>query len=265
MKLTHIIYIISLFVLASCSTTAIVSNHWANYVNSNSEVKNLISSTNNTLDLQDFKLIEIKENFLNKDSVVIVTKTGKTYKGVVSKSDFDGYFIRIMNNREIYVSNVEIKAIQFIKSAIVTNTNSLAENPRSNSVLSKDKIPTEKADEESASNNYLENDVWDNTNSDFEISKTDISRTAVQTEETIRKKVQEPFSTASLIALILSPFTFGLGFLPAFIFSVISLSRIRNNPEKYKGRRLARIVFGICLAVSLIFILLIALIIALLV
>jgi len=85
-----------------------------------------------------------------------------------------------------------------------------------------------------------------------------------QTKEKSRKKIQEPFSVASLIALILSPFTFGLSFLLSFIFSVVSLSRIRNNPEKYKGRTLARIIFSICLAVSLIFVILIALIIALL-
>jgi len=85
-----------------------------------------------------------------------------------------------------------------------------------------------------------------------------------QAKEISRKKIQEPFSIASLVALILSPFTFGIGFLLSFIFSLVSISRIRNNPEKYKGRTLARIIFSICLAVSLIFVLLIALLIALL-
>ena len=35
--------------------------------------------------------------------------------GLVTKSDFDGYFIKIQNNREIYISNIEIKTINFIK------------------------------------------------------------------------------------------------------------------------------------------------------
>ena len=251
MKLTHIIYIISLFVLASCSTTAIVSNHWANYVNSNSEVTNLISSTNNTLDLQDFKLIEIKENFLNKDSVVIVTKTGKTYKGVVSKSDFDGYFIRIMNNREIYVSNVEIKAIQFIKSPIVTNIQSLSENPRSNSVLSKDKIPIEKADEEAVNNNSLENDVWDNTNSEFEISKSENS--PLSPPKNISNKEYAPFSFLSLIFTMLG-FLTGFTFILGLVFGAISLSRIKANPEKYKGKRMVKFSFFLSLGFVLFFI-----------
>jgi hypothetical protein len=41
------------------------------------------------------------------------------------------------------------------------------------------------------------------------------------------------------------------------------MSRIRNNSEKYKGRTLARILFGICLAVSLIVIFAVALLLAL--
>ena len=123
--------------------------------------------------------------------------------------------------------------------------------------ISKEKVA------EPTNNNSLENDVWDNTNSEFEISNSDTPQPVLQSEEISRKKIQEPFSIASLIALILSPFTLGLGFLFSFIFSVVSLSRIRNNPEKYKGRTLARIIFGICLAVSLIFVFLIALLIAL--
>ena len=262
MKLIHLVYIISFFVLASCSSTAIVSNHWVNYLNSNSENSPLTSSANNTLLKTSFKLIDSKEFHPKKDSIVIVTKTGKIYKGIVSKSDFDGYFIKIKNNREIYVSNLEIKSIQFFKNPTVTNTQSLATEPGPDSAVIKNKISEEKV-AEPTNNNSLENDVWDNTNSEFEISNSDTPQPVFQSEEISRKKNQEPFSIASLIALILSPFTLGLGFLFSFIFSVVSLSRIRNNPEKYKGRTLARIIFGICLAVSLIFVFLIALLIAL--
>lgn len=262
MRLTHVIYIISLFVLLSCSSTAIVSNHWAKYVNYNSEITNLISSLNNTPVNNPIRLIEIEENAPNKDSIVIVAKTGKIYKGIVSKSDFDGYFIKIENNREIYISNLEIKSVQFIKNLTTTIAQSLATEPGPDSAVIKNKISDEKV-AEPTNNNSLENDVWDNTNSEFEISNSNSPQSVLQSEKLSRKKVQEPFSKASLVALILSPFTFGIGFLLSFIFSAVSLSRIRNNPEKYKGKTLARIVFGICLAVSLIFVLLIALLIAL--
>ena len=265
MKLSHVVYIFLLFVLASCSNSAIVSHHWAKYVNSNPEITNLSSSLNNKPVGQLFRLIELEENVPNKDSIVIVTKTGKTYKGIVSKSDYDGYFVKIENNREIYISNLEIKSIEFIKNPTVTNTQSLAIDLTLDTAIIKTTISSEKVAEPS-NDNSLENDVWDNTNSEFEISNSNPNppQAVFQAEEISRKKVQEPFSIASLVALILSPFTFGLGFLLSFIFSVVSLSRIRNNPEKYKGRTLARFVFGICLAVSLVFVFLIALLIALL-
>ena len=262
MKLTSLVYLILLSILASCSNTAIVSNHWAKYVNSNSEITNLISSLNNTPVNHPIRLIEIEENAPNKDSIVIVAKTGKIYKGIVSKSDFDGYFIKIENNREIYISNLEIKSVQFIKNLTSKIAQSLATEPGPDSAVIKNKISQEKV-AEPTNNNSLENDVWDNTNSEFEISNSNSPQSLLQSEKLSRKKVQEPFSKASLVALILSPFTFGIGFLLSFIFSAVSLSRIRNNPEKYKGKTLARIVFGICLAVSLIFVLLVALLIAL--
>ena len=260
MKLTHLVYIISLFILVSCSSTATVSNHWTKYVNSNPEITFLSSSLNKKPVNLPIRVIEIEENATNKDSIVIVTKTGITYKGTVSKSEYDGYFIKVENNREIYISNIEIKSVQFIKNPRAINTQSLSIKKRPDSLVVKNKISPEKVAEPSNSNS-LENDVWDNTNSEFEISNS--PQTVLQSEKLSRKKVQEPFSKASLVALILSPFTFGIGFLLSFIFSAVSLSRIRNNPEKYKGKTLARIVFGICLAVTLISFLLIALLIAL--
>ena len=262
MKLIRLVYIILLFILASCSTSAIVSNHWAKYVNSNPEITNLSSSLNNKA-VHPIRLIEFEDSFPNKDSIIIVTKTGKTYKGIVSKSDYDGYFIKVEKNREIYIGNFEIKSIQFIKNPNPINDQTLAIDPTADTAILKPTISKEKVTE-STNKSSLEIDVWDNTNSEFEVSNSDAPKIVSQNKEKSRKKIQEPFSVASLIALILSPFTFGLSFLLSFIFSVVSLSRIRNNPEKYKGRILARIIFSICLAVSLIFIFLIALLLALL-
>jgi hypothetical protein len=262
MKLPRLVYIILLFILASCSNTAIVSNHWAKYVNSNPEITNLSSSLNNKA-VHPIRLIEFEDNFPNKDSIIIVTKTGKTYKGIVSKSDYDGYFIKVEKNREIYIGNFEIKSIQFIKNPAQVNVQTLAIDPTADTAILKSTISKEKVTE-STNKNSSENDVWNNTNSEFEVSNSDALKLVSQNKEKSGKKIQEPFSIASLIALILSPFTFGLSFLFSFIFSGVSLSRISNNPEKYKGKILAKIVFGICLAVSLIFLILVALLISLL-
>jgi hypothetical protein len=261
MKLTHVVYIISLFVLASCSNTAIISNHWAKYVNSIPEISNLSSSLNHKPVNRPIRLIEIEENSPNKDSIVIVTKTGKTYKGIVSKSDYDGYFIKVEKNREIYISNLEIKSIQFIKNPTLSNAQFSPIDPSNDSAII-NKMLTEKV-VKPIDNSSIENDAWDNTNSEFEISNSENAKSVFKSEQISRKKVQEPFSVASLIALILSPFTPGLGFLLALIFSIKSMSRFRKNPEKYKGKMLARIVFGICLAASLIVISAVAIFLAL--
>ena len=85
MKLTHLVYIISLFILVSCSSTATVSNHWTKYVNSNPEITFLSSSLNKKPVNLPIRVIEIEENAPNKDSLVIVTNTGVNYKETVSK------------------------------------------------------------------------------------------------------------------------------------------------------------------------------------
>ncbi|MDG1690392.1 MAG: DUF4190 domain-containing protein [Flavobacteriales bacterium] len=244
MKLSRLVYIISLFVLASCSNTAIVSHHWAKYVNSNLEITNLSSSLNNKPFIQPIRL---EENVPNKDSIIIVTKTGKTCKGIVSKSDYDGYFIKIENNREIYISNLEIKSIQFIKNPPVINTQYLPTDPNPDTAIIKTTISTEKVAEPS-NNNSLENDVWDNANSEFEISNSNSPQHVFQAEEISSKKVQEPLSILSFIFTLLG-FITGVGFLLGMIFGAISLSKIKKNPEKFKGKGIAKFSFILSTAV----------------
>ena len=262
MKLPHVVYIFLLFVLTSCSNSAIVSHHWAKYVNSNPEITNLSSSLNNKPVGQLIRLIELEENAPNKDSIVIVTKTGKTYKGIVSKSDYDGYFVKIENNREIYISNLEIKSIQFIKNPTVTNAQSLAIVPRPDTAIIKTTIPKEKVAEPS-NNNSLENDVWDNTNSEFEISNSDTPKAELQSEESSTKKVQEPLSILSFIFTLLG-FITGIGFLLGMIFGAISLSNIKKNPEKFKGKVIAKVSFVLSTIVVVAFLVLLLLIVAIL-
>ena len=246
MKSTRVVYIILLFIIASCSNSAIVSNHWAKYVNSNPENTNLSSSLNKK-PVNAIRLIEFEDNFPNKDSIIIVTKTGKTYKGIVSKSDYDGYFIKLEKNREIYISNFEIKSIQFIKNPNLTTDQTLAIDPMADTAILKTTISTEKVTE-STSKSSLENDVWDHTNSEFEVSNSDSSKPEFKTEESSTKKVQEPLSILSFIFTLLG-FLTGLGFLLGMIFGAISLSKIKKNPEKFKGKGIAKFSFILSTAV----------------
>tara|TARA_B100001564_G_scaffold220361_1_gene185654 strand:+ start:1816 stop:2604 length:789 start_codon:yes stop_codon:yes gene_type:complete len=261
MKLTHVVYIFLLFVLASCSNTAIVSNHWAKYVNSNPENTNLSSSLNKK-PVNAIRLIQFEDNSPNKDSIIIVTKTGKTYKGIVSKSDYDGYFIKMEKNREIYIGNFEIKSIQFIKNPTVTNAQYLATDPTLDTGIIKTTISSKKLAEPS-NNNSLENDVWDNTNSEFEISNSDTPKAELQSEESSTKKVQEPLSILSFIFTLLG-FITGIGFLLGMIFGAISLSKIKKNPEKFKGKVIAKVSFILSTIVVVAFLVLLLLIVAIL-
>ena len=240
MKSTSVVYIILLFIIASCSNSAIVSNHWAKYVNSNPENTNLSSSLNKK-PVNAIRLIEFEDNFPNKDSIIIVTKTGKTYKGIVSKSDYDGYFIKVEKNREIYIGNFEIKSIQFIKNPTPINVQTLAIDPMADTAILKPTISTEKATE-STNKSSIENDVWDNTNSEFEVSNSDSPKTELKTEESSTEKVQEPLSILSFIFTLLG-FLTGVGFLLGMIFGAISLSKIKKNPEKFKGKGIAKFSF----------------------
>ena len=65
---------------------------------------------------KNYSLHLTKEN-PNKDSVEIITTSGRVYRGVVVKSDFDGYFIKLSPEREIYVSNFEIKRLTVLSSS----------------------------------------------------------------------------------------------------------------------------------------------------
>ena len=65
---------------------------------------------------KNYSLHLTKEN-PNKDSVEILTTSGRVYRGVVVKSDYDGYFIKLSSVREIYVSNIEIKRLTVLSSS----------------------------------------------------------------------------------------------------------------------------------------------------
>ena len=165
-------------------------------------------------------------------------------------------------NREIYIGNFEIKSIQFIKNPTVTNAQYLATDPALDTGIIKTTISSKKL-AESSNNNSLENDVWDNTNSEFEISNSDSPKAELQSEESSTKKVQEPLSILSFIFTLLG-FITGIGFLLGMIFGAISLSKIKKNPEKFKGKVIAKVSFVLSTIVVVAFLVLLLLIVAIL-
>ena len=229
MKITFVKYIIVFLIFTSCTNQKIVSNHWLKYAYSNSSSISLSASKNTVLAEPKLKLT--KPLLSLQDSVKILTKSGTTYQGRITKSDFNGYYLKIKNN-EIYVSNNEIKEITFLNpnktalSKISSDSVIDSVNKRSNI------IPTTK--NESQINNE---NIWDRTNSDF------INKSAPkQAKSSSYKKNMAPFSILSFVSTVLGFFT-GFTFLLGIIFGAISLSKIKKNPEKYKGRGLARFSF----------------------
>ena len=185
---------------------------------------------------KNYSLHLTKEN-PNKDSVEIITTSGRVYRGVVVKSDFDGYFIKLSPEREIYVSNFEIKRLTVLSS-------------------SPNNQPNKTIKTSSPSQDYFEDDSPEEQTYDEDL--------------TYEEKKVEPMAILSLIFGVLGfvpiPVIGGLGWIAALVLAKHSLKKIERNPEKFKGRGLAiagRVlgIIGIILALLalLIFILFLAL------
>ena len=241
---------------ASCSVNKKTASNWITYLEPNTEANFFEANKDPYISRNTFF-----RNFTNnikpkEDSVLITTKNGKNYSGFISKSDFDGYFIKISNNREIYISNLEIKTIQFLESTIETKATPLnMDTFFENSSFG----PSNRSISPTITNSP--SDVWDNANAEFEQSRR--SNTKIVSKQTNQKKIQEPLSVISFISLVLSPFTAGVGLPLALILSKISLKKIKKNPEKYKGRGLARFTFIVSTILVTVSLLLVILLIAL--
>ena len=257
MKKKHLSFLMLILLAASCSVNKKTASHWITYLEPNAEANFFEANKDPFISRNTFF-----RNFTNnikpkEDSVLITTKNGKNYRGFISKSDFDGYFIKISNNREIYISNLEIKKIQFLESTMDTkvtllNRDTFFENSSfgsSNRSIS----PTITTNSPS--------DVWDNANAEFEQPRN--NNTKILSKQTNQKKTQEPLSVISFISLVLSPFTAGVGLPLALILSKISLKKIKKNPEKYKGRGLARFTFIVSTIIVTVSLLLVIFVIAL--
>ena len=246
MKITFVKYIIVLLIFTSCTNQKIVSNHWSKYAYSNSSSISLSASKNTVLAEPKLKLT--KPLLFPQDSVKILTRSGTTYEGIITKSDFNGYYIKINNNNEIYVSNSEIKEITFLNTNKTvlskTSSNSVIDSANKRSNI----IPTTKNESKIKNEN-----IWDRTNSDF-INKSPPK----QVKSSSYKKNMAPFSILSFVSTVLGFFT-GFTFLLGLIFGSISLSKIKKKPEKYKGRGLAIFSFIFSLVMTFIVMFLIVL------
>ena len=172
----------------------------------NSSIRKIIKE----LKKQEKKQISTSNENPNKDSVEIITTTGRVYRGVVVKSDYDGYFVKLSSDREIYVSNNEIKRL-----TVISSTPSVKDN----------KIPTTKP---STQNYYEDESVADNNYTD---------------ETTYVEQKTEPMAILSLIFGILGffpiPLIGGLGCIAAYVLGKNSIKKIDRNPKKFKGRGMA--------------------------
>ena len=241
MKAKFFQFLLFIFIFSSCSNSKVISNQWVDYINSSTKESLLASKANHFLTNYDFKISNLLNEANKEDSVVIVTKSGKKFMGLVTKSDFDVYFIKIQNNREIYISNIEIKTINFIKQPIKEVIDTLIKKTLETSNNFNEEIIDKELLKDSL-NLELErkDDVWDDANSEFE--SLPILEPEIVQEKSILNKVQEPFSVLSLIFTLLG-FLTGIGFLLGMIFGAISLSNIKKNPEKFKGKGMAKFSF----------------------
>ena len=180
-------------------------------LNNNDEIqKSSIRKIIKELKKQEEKQLSTYNENPNKDSVEIITTTGRVYRGVVVKSDYDGYFVKLSSDREIYVSNNEIKRL-----TVISSTPSVED----------DKTPTTKP---STQNYYEDESVADNPYRD---------------ETTYVEQKTEPMAILSLIFGILGffpiPLIGGLGCIAAYVLGKNSIKKIDKNPKKFKGRGMA--------------------------
>lgn len=131
----NLFYLIFVLLFTSCTGSEFIimklnekvninSNHWVT-CNESKKSKKLIASLGN-IHISNELNFNYLHNKIEPDSVEIITKTGRKYIGTVIKSDFDGYFLKINNEREIFINNQEIKIMKKLEN--ISTQNSLIGN-----------------------------------------------------------------------------------------------------------------------------------------
>ena len=146
-----------------------------------------------------------------QDSVEIITTNGRVYRGIVVKSDYEGYFIRLSPEREIYISNNEIKRLTVLSP--------------DNSNLKEDSVPIQQSTE------------------DYFTGEVEEENQYAEDEPVFVEKKLETMSLLSFIFGILGflpvPVIGGLGWIAAIVLAKSGMNKIDQEPNKYKGKGLA--------------------------
>ena len=143
-----------------------------------------------------------------QDSVEIITTNGRVYRGIVVKSDYEGYFIRLSPEREIYISNNEIKRLTVLSSDSLN--------------LKEDSVAIQQSTE------------------DYFTAEVEEENQYADVESLIQEKKVEPISLLSFIFGLLGFFGLGaLGWGTAIVLSKSGINNIDKEPNKYKGRGFA--------------------------
>ena len=205
--------------------------------------ENLITSRSNTIPLSIRKksisnFLSNEKTLIEGDSVKIELYSGAVYEGVITKNSFDGYFIKIENKREIYVSNIEIKKIQFLNNEKDSNDTLQSKTKQNSNVTKGNYVNDDYANP--VENDYYKNNDSNSTN-DFNAQEAKI----------------DPYALIGFFTAILGFFT-GLSFIASIVFSIMSLKRIKENPGKYKGKGFAIAGLTISIAVLLLSVILLA-------
>ena len=119
-------YVILTLFFTSCSSSEFIvkksninTNHWVIYKQPKNGKKLLASLE--IIKIFNEPTINFSFNLTAPDSVEIITKTGRKYTGKVVKSDFDGYFLKIGNEREIFINHQEIKIMKKLENISTEN------------------------------------------------------------------------------------------------------------------------------------------------
>ena len=175
------------------------------------EINNLIDKKQKTGFVKRIKEFTQFINNIKQDSVEIITTNGRVYRGVVVKSDYEGYFIRLSPEREIYISNNEIKRLTVLSS--------------DNSNLKEDSVTIQQSTE------------------DYFTGEVEEENQYAEEESVFVEKKLETMSLLSFIFGILGflpvPIIGGLGWIAAIVLAKSGMNKIDQEPNKYKGRGFA--------------------------
>ncbi len=91
----------------------------------NPKLERIVVKTNSEKQKNEFEIVLKNENLTYGigDSVKLELNNGKVYFAVITKIEQEGYFIKVNNKRNIYISKKEIKKITVIKKAYKNESN----------------------------------------------------------------------------------------------------------------------------------------------